>query len=615
MSEIRRPTLIAWAICALVTAWGINYAVRINIPAILAWDILGYYLYLPAVFIVGDIGLQDIGWLREMFEQYSLPGTIYQVNVLENGNWAMRYSSGWAVLYLPFFLIGHLFAITSGEAVDGFSAPYQWAMFCGSLFYFALGAVLLMRILLRWFSVPVSVITFLAVFLGTNYLHVNTSSAGMPHVHLFTLYAALILITDRWHRKEGGLANSAMLGVVIGLIALSRPVDVVCAVIPLLWGVTSSNSFVEKITRLWQHHKADLLLVIITVAAIGSIQILYWLKVTGKPIYHGYDGVGEGLDLMFPHTIDFLFSFRKGWFIYTPMMVLAVFGFFLMRREPKGVLVTVIVFTGLYVYLVSSWTNWWYADSFSQRPMMHVYAVLAIPLAAYVRNALAGRRWMLIPIPLFIILNIVQTWQTERHIIDTTRMSWPYYKAVFFKNYVPKGAKNLLLVDRSESMTAILRDSALYEVVSIQTLGFDSDNDEIHGLTQDTSHSGCCAIRMDNTVQFSPAVESNFEELTGKDHAWLEVSAMVYLEDDGAAQRPTMVLHFMHEGQVYHYMALDVSAQIARPREWTRVRMFVVTPEPRRRSDPMRTYAWMQGSGTMLIDDFTLTTLERKKLP
>jgi len=42
---------------------------------------------------------------------------------------------------------------------------------------------------------------------------------------------------------------------------------------------------------------------------------------------------GEGLELLQPHILKVLFSFRKGWFIYTPMMIFTVMGFWQMYKN------------------------------------------------------------------------------------------------------------------------------------------------------------------------------------------------------------------------------------------------------------------------------------------
>jgi len=610
MSDSQKSKLIAYAICGVVATLGIMQAISVNVPSILAWDILGYYLYLPLSIIRNDIGLSDMAWLQSMFAQYKLPGTIYQVNALDNGNWAIRYSNGWAVMYLPFFLIGHIVATMGNYAVDGFSAPYQWAIFCGSLFYFATGALLLMHILLRWFSASVAIITFVAVFLGTNYLHVNTSSAGMPHVHLFTLYALLIVFTDKWHREEGGKRNSVLLGAVIGLIALTRPSDVICALVPLLWGVTDLRSLQQKAQGLLAKHKADLLVVVTPIFLLGMTQIAYWFVVTGKPIYQGYNNPAEGLDLLAPHTLNFLFSFRKGWFIYTPIMILAVIGFFIMRKQRSALLLPLAVFAVLYIYIVSSWTNWWYADSFSQRPMMHVYALLAIPLAFFVKWGMEERKWMLLPIPVLIALNLFQTWQTDQGILHTSRMTWPYYQQIFLKDYVPPGAEELLLVYRDYAGGRAFVDSTKYAPVRSFSKNFDAGTAE-GGTTIENAPSGCCAFVFEETTEYGAALEMAYRELSAKDHAWIEISCVVLLDSTPDHHKLLMVSHMSHNDWVYGYAAIPIEETV-RVGEWSRVSCFVLTPEMRTNRDPFKTYVWKQGKGRVLMDDLTITVHERK---
>ena len=57
------------------------------------WDALGYYQYLPAVFIYGDIGRQ--AWLEGVDSAYQVSGgSLYQVTELPNGNRATKYFCG-----------------------------------------------------------------------------------------------------------------------------------------------------------------------------------------------------------------------------------------------------------------------------------------------------------------------------------------------------------------------------------------------------------------------------------------------------------------------------------------------------------------------------------------
>ncbi len=189
-------------------------------------------------------------------------------------------------------------------------------------------------------------------------------------------------------------------------------------------------------------------------------------------------------------------------------------------------------------------------------------------------------------------------------------MTLPYYKAVFLKDYMPSGADKLLLVNRENPNVAVLADSVLYTEKKVIALNFDT-NDQSAGLVNDTAFSGCCSLRMNGAMNFTPAIESRFDDLTRTDHAWLEVSCMIRLDGEAMTQKPTLVMHYTHQDSVYHYFAMDVSAQLPNPGQWFKVKAYFLTPEPRRRSDPMRTYGWLQGQGQMHLDDLTVRVLER----
>ncbi len=69
--------------------------------ATLSWDVLGYYMYLPAVFIYGDI--KKCGFKDSILAKYQPTPDFQQAFVHSNGNYVMKYSSGQAVMMAPFF--------------------------------------------------------------------------------------------------------------------------------------------------------------------------------------------------------------------------------------------------------------------------------------------------------------------------------------------------------------------------------------------------------------------------------------------------------------------------------------------------------------------------------
>lgn len=108
----------------------------------LSWDAFGYYLYLPATFLHQDLGLSDIGWIHQAVDRYNSTETLYQVGQGPNGEPTFKYSMGLAVLWAPFFALGHGIAWFTNAPQDGFSAPYTSAILMGSMLYVLLGLLL-----------------------------------------------------------------------------------------------------------------------------------------------------------------------------------------------------------------------------------------------------------------------------------------------------------------------------------------------------------------------------------------------------------------------------------------------------------------------------------------
>ncbi len=333
MRSARRPNATFGSAAAVVVSAAaiLWYAWPRRSPHIIAWDVFGYYLYLPLFFIRGDLGLSDPAWVHDLIARYQNTATFYQAIPVGNGNMVLKYSMGMAVLYSPFFFIGHAIALLTGQPVDGLSAPYEWSMFAGSMTYTFTGLVLLRALLLRFFSDGIAAAVILLIALGTNYYATNAVTLAMSHVPLFALYCALLLVTMDWERAPTP-ARSVALGGVIGLMGLARPSEVVAALIPLLWGVSGWESLRTRIRVLIVDRWRAVALAIGTAIAVGLPQVVYWRTYTGRFLFYSYVNPGEGFDFLHPYLAAVLFSFRKGWYVYTPLMAVATAGFISMAR-------------------------------------------------------------------------------------------------------------------------------------------------------------------------------------------------------------------------------------------------------------------------------------------
>ena len=338
---------------------------------VLSYDVYGAYLHLPANFIYHDPFLTDWTWIEAMNEKYQSTPSYYQFWYAETGRQVIKYPLGFALIYAPFFLLAHFFAPLFGFQQDGFSEPYQWAVIVGHCFYVVLGLWLARKVLLHFFSEKLSLLLLVLLFSGTNFFFTTTIMVGMPHGHLFVFYSLTIIFTLRWH-KQPTIKNSLNLGLVVGLAALIRASEILIVLIPLFWNIHDKPSLVKK-WRWVKYNIKSVMIVFLTIIALGSIQLIYYKLATGSFFIDAYNNAGEGFDFLRPHTFQFLFSARKGWLVYTPMMLLSLLGFWVMYKKRVKQFLPFFVFTIINIYVLSSWTCWWYAESFGQRSLVQSY--------------------------------------------------------------------------------------------------------------------------------------------------------------------------------------------------------------------------------------------------
>ncbi len=579
---------------------------------ILSWDVFGYYLYLPATFIYHDLGLTHT-WVNQIINEYHSTATLYQALQMPSGYWVLKYPSGLALMYAPFFIIGHLLALIFGFPADGFSQPYQYSMMTGCLIVSYIGLLLLRKCLVSFFSEKISALLLVIIVIGTNYLfHTATYGQGaMSHNYIFTLYAGILWLTICWHKTHRS-RHIIMLAIACGLAVISRPSEVVCLLIPAFWGISNRHTLIAKI-RILIAYRIQVLLFCFIVISIISVQLIYWKLFAGHFLFNSYGGnAGEGLDLNNPHILQVLFSYRKGWLLYTPLMGLGLVGFFALFKKQKNVFLSVLLFFIFNLWIVSSWSCWWYAESFSQRALIPSYVFLALPLG-YCLNYIIEKRnlfryGLLLFIGLFVCLNLFQSWQALNGILHLSRMTGPYYRAVFGKTSIPEGAEHLLLVNRSFTEEEKLPDEK--ELKHKTPAGIDFENlDEEGVMCDDHSHSGACYFKLDKEIIYSPTIENKYSEITKEYYAWIRPSVYVYAEADKRVPPSSLVICFMHNEYPYKYRQVALEEREYHE-GWNKVSLDYLTPEVRSKSDAMRVYVWNRSEENLMIDDLKVEIFE-----
>lgn len=349
--------------------------------SIISWDVYGYYLYLPAFFIYDD--LEKLSFVETINQQYHLVGENFELTKLPNGNATGQYSLGWAFFHSPAFALGHLAALLSNHPTDGFSIPYQIALNLYGIAIAYLGILLSFFNLRNYFSFNVSALSVLFLLLGTNALNYFAIDSAHTHGPLFFLYALLIFTTISWHKRPS-LIKSILIGIVGGLMCTMRPTEILALLIPLFWGIGNWQGLLKR-ARFFKSNGLMFAGSILSFLLFPAIQLWYWKIVTGQLLFYSY--AGQTFSWLHPHIFDVLFSYRKGWLLYTPFALLFLIGFpFLFKKSPK-LFYCISIFFLLNFYIVSAWDIWWYGGSLGQRALVQSYALLLFPLSALLQEA------------------------------------------------------------------------------------------------------------------------------------------------------------------------------------------------------------------------------------
>ena len=358
----------------------------------------------------------------------------------------------------------------------------------------------------------------------------------MVHNYVSALLSAVVLLTIKWHHNYQ-TKTALQLAACLGLAALIRPPAVLFALVPLLWNVYNINTIKEKVALI-SKYKQQVILMIMVIFFIGLPQLIYFKYVSGSWLSFNR---GETMDLFHAHLRQFLFSYKKGWLLYTPVMVFALIGFYFVYKKQKQLLLAALLIVVLQVWMLASWDAWWFHTSYGQRGMVDVYTLLSLPLGYLIQSVIFSSAGLIkvmgiMLFSLLVFVSLFQTWQYMFRILHWERTTQTSYWKVFLKTHKPNGVEKFYEVDRAaaDDSAFIASVPTDYKLVSTKEIEFKS------GDAHTTSINGETFYVFNNDLEFAPDAKFTWKELTEKDHIFFNIEAEV-MQTDTLAE-PTVML-------------------------------------------------------------------------
>jgi len=365
-------------------------------PSLVNPDGIGYYAYVRSLFLDGDLD-----FFNEFEALGIIPPFIYQTPTGLVGN---QYPIGSAVLWVPFFLLGHLYTLLSPYFYplplrpDGYSVFYLTFIALGTSFYGALGLFLVYEVGRQLFPPKTVALTIVLIVFGTPFFYYLFIQPTLAHMNsFFTL--SLFFYVWFFTRNRRTLEQWALLGLLAGLMGLVRTQNLLFILLPFLEQMRErkGGGMGERENGRVKKRRGSPIPSLLTF--LGALlfafipQMLAWKALHGALIFP----IQGLLNLNFKdgHLLELLFSPFHGLFFWSPLLLLTLPGLYVLTRKDLLLGVGLSTFLLLQI-LLNSWAlYWWGGYSFGSRFFVDYTFLFILALAGFIHwlSAIGGRGW------------------------------------------------------------------------------------------------------------------------------------------------------------------------------------------------------------------------------
>jgi hypothetical protein len=352
-------------------------------------DEIQYFAYLRSIWFDRDLSFENE--YRYFYDRNVARSEGFHETFLERttdtGRRINFATIGCAILWSPFYAAGDAVARATGSPIDGFSKPYVAAVAYGSAVYgflaLALSILSARRLGLNAFTGT------LAVWFGTPllfYMYV-----APPFSHACSAFGVALFIyiwlrvRDAW--SPGGLA---LLGASAALMTMIREQDAFFAVaVAVDLGLLALDRVRGRNPSFDPRRVATGVMAgIAAFAAVFAPQAASYLILNGHLGPHA--SVGHKMNWAAPHALQVLLSPEHGFFVWTPLAVLAIGGLLAVPRRAAAACLLLMV--ALQVYVGGSVESWTVAGAYGQRRFVALTAAMIIGYAA-LEHAARSAAW------------------------------------------------------------------------------------------------------------------------------------------------------------------------------------------------------------------------------
>lgn len=380
------------------------------------WDTSFYYFWLRSAVLDFDVDFENDIELSDTLPEVEKTYAVSGLPRTETGMVANKYPVGWAVFHLPWFLAGHATAhaldlFGFDVRTDGYGRVYEGFLCFGSILYGLLSMWLTYQLLARFFEKRVAWASLILVWVSSFLIFYQLRQYAMAHnltyLCLVSAFYWIFAIREMPPLKR----NWALLGLSVGMLAITRYQAVIYLLFPFLWAVW------ELLTR-----RANLkaaVTCLLTLSVPVALQLACWKLLYGSWLVYTYQGEGFLWDK--PELYRTLFDQNHGLLYWHPIFAVGVLGLFVLVFSRRVSLSwTWLVSIAAVYYINAAWHCWWFGVSFGNRAYEGVTLFVFFGVAALLQ-ALEARS-VALRASVYVVLVLLGIWNLG--ILDATMYGW-----------------------------------------------------------------------------------------------------------------------------------------------------------------------------------------------
>jgi len=411
----------------------------LSLPFVNPWvhgDGVGYYAFARSLLIEHRLDFRQ-DWLHANPEfrmsRTDAQGHITVGNYTSTGRLDNHFSIGPAILWFPFLLVAHAGVLVSNALgahipADGFSKPYVVVMAVATALYGFLALWISYRIARRYVAERWAFLATLGIWGASSlpvYMYFNPSWSHAQSAFVVALFLWY------WNRTRGARTRAqwVLLGLVGGLMMDVYYVNAIILLLPLF---ESLARYRQSLSLRRSREAASLLVRNFCFSCALLVAFLPTL-VAKKIIFGSYFNFGytERWSWNSPALLKVAFSSDHGLFSWTPIVILALTGLFLLLKRDRNLALYCLVAFALFLYVIGAYQDWDGLSSFGNRFFVSFTPIFILGLAVLFdslarawnpRRALAlATAWM----ALLILWNFGMMYQWGMHLVPVRGpISW-----------------------------------------------------------------------------------------------------------------------------------------------------------------------------------------------